>query len=349
MSRAISLKTEGNRTYLEGVRPLDWSTGEMCEFASALTRMVECVGEEVPYHSIMGVTGVAFRFTMGHELWNPGFYGFESVSADVHDLFRRAFDAVGYRYRWHPRGNRAEDLQRITDSISRGLAVMLRGHVVDASDWVLITGYESGGDILLGSSPYGGPNRFRGYDVIKDWHGQTREYLTLGAKCEALPLPLVYTEALQLAVELVRTPEIGGRHAGLKAYEVLASTLRNPEFAQEVEREDNGLWFRYLCVLCYNMMLDDHTSAAPFLRDAAQALPGGGTELLLAAEGYERSCELRYQLEDILKSDFSQEAQQRLLDPEVRERYAQTLLEIRDSDAQAVSHIEQSLVEARHD
>jgi len=167
---AISVKTEDNRTYLEGVKPLDWGTGEMCEFASALTRTLSCVGEDVPYHYVMGVTGVAFRFTMGRELWNPGFYGFEGVSSDVHDLIRRAFAAVGYGYRWYPKGDRADDLRRITDSIGRGVAVMLRGHVVDASDWALITGYEDTGETLFGSSPYGGANRFKGYDAMADWH-----------------------------------------------------------------------------------------------------------------------------------------------------------------------------------
>lgn len=51
-----------------------------------LTRTLACVGEAVPYHTVMGVTGVAFRFAMGPELWNPGFYGFENVAPDVQDL-----------------------------------------------------------------------------------------------------------------------------------------------------------------------------------------------------------------------------------------------------------------------
>ena len=49
----------------------------------ALLRTLACVGEEVPYHYVMGVTGVAFRFTFGPEHWNPGFYGFGGVGPDV--------------------------------------------------------------------------------------------------------------------------------------------------------------------------------------------------------------------------------------------------------------------------
>lgn len=92
------------RVVIGGVKPMTWADGEMCEFVSALTRTLACVGETVPNHYLLGLTGVAFRFTFGPELWNPGFYGFSAVSADVHDLIRRAFEAVGYEYHWQAAG-----------------------------------------------------------------------------------------------------------------------------------------------------------------------------------------------------------------------------------------------------
>ncbi|MCE5237903.1 hypothetical protein LLH23_05365 [bacterium] len=343
MPPSISLSTEDRRTYLEGVRPMDWGTGEMCEFASALTRTLECVGEEVPYHTITGVTGVAFRFTMGPELWNPGFYGFGGVSADVHDLIRRAFAAVGHAYAWHAAGDRASDWRRLTDSIDRGLAVMLRGHVVDASDWALITGYEDTGDILLGSSPYGGRDRFRGHDVILDWHERTKEYILLEERCERPPAATMYTEALQLAVALVRGEPARAPYTGLGGYQVLAAALREQESAERAERQEDGMWFRYLCLLCYEMMLDDHASAPPFLRDAAEALPSGTAELLQAASCYEQSHALRNELEGILPSNFPAEAQKRVLDLAVREQFAQAILRIREVEAQGIAHIERAL------
>jgi ribosomal-protein-alanine N-acetyltransferase len=331
------------RVVLSGVERMTWAGGEMCEFASALTRTLGCSGEAVPYHYVMGVTGVAFRFTFGPEHWNPGFYGFEGVSADAHDLIRRAFTAVGYEYHWYARGDRGEDLRRITGSIDRGVAVMLRGHVVDASDWALVLGYDKGGDILLASSPYCSSKAVDGYDAVEDWHAKTREYVILGEKLERPPVRDIYTEALRLAVKLVRTPQVGDRYTGLKAYEVLAATLREEEFPEESERKEDEPGFRYLCILCYNMMLDDHRSAAPFLQDAVEALPECRDELRRAADCYDRSCELRAQLEDILKSDFSPDAQRSILDAGVRERFAQQILEIRDSDAEAIAQIEAAL------
>ena len=346
MSSAIKVRTEGTRTYLEGVEPMDWGRGEMCEFASALTRTLACVGEEVPYHYVMGVTGVAFRFTFGPEHWNPGFYGFENVSGDVQDLVRRAFAAAGYSYSHHARGELAEDRQRITDSLKRGITVMLRGNVVDASDWALVGGYDTKGDVLFASSPYGRKEKpIPGLDAAPDWHAKTREYLILGDKCESPAPESIHTEALRLAVNLVRTPKVKGRHTGLKALEALALVLRNEEFPEESERKEDQPGFRYLCLLCYNMMLDDHKSAAPFLRDAANVLPNCRAELTEAAACYERACVVRDQLESILKSDFSQEAQKRVLDPNVREDFAATLLKIRDIEEEGISHIERALAE----
>jgi hypothetical protein len=342
MNTDIKIRTEGTRTYLEGIQPGFWEAGEMCEFASAFTCTLACVGEDVLYHYVLGVTGVAFRFTFGAELWNPGFYGFAGVAADVHDLVRRAFAAVGYGYHLHAKGDMADDLARIARSIANGVAVMLKGHVVDASDWVLITG--SDGDVLLGTSPYSSGDkgeRFKGYDVIREWHSKTVEYILLGEKGERPPAAGIYTDALRLAVDLVRTPQVADRITGLRAYEVLASALRGEEFT-----EDTLSW-RYLCLLCYNMMLDDHRSATPFLKDAAGVLPRCAPDLIEAAGRYGRSCELRDRLEGILPSNFSEEAQKRLLDPTVRDEYARVILEIRDAEESAISCIERALAVGR--
>ena len=342
--KQVKVRIDGTKVYLEGIQPMTWGGGQMCEFAAAMVRTLSCVGEDVPYHYVMGVTGVAFRFTFGPEHWNPGFYGFEGVSADVNDLIRRAFAAVGYTYTQHMKGDLAEDRQRITGSVDRGVAVMLRGHVVDASDWALVGGYDRDADVLFASSPYGRqPKPLPAYDAAPDWHTKTREYIILGAKGERPAPETIYTDALRLAVSLVRTPKVADRNTGLKALEVLASTLRNEAFPEDGEREEDKPGFRYLCLLCYNMMLDDHKSAPPFLRDAAKALPKCSAELIEAAACYERACGLRDQLEGSLKSDFSKEAQRRVLDPRAREEFAGTLLKIRDAEEEGISHIERAL------
>lgn len=54
-----TIKKEGSKVYLEGVRKVSWDTGEMCEFASALVSAMQCLGERVPYYYVMGTSGVA--------------------------------------------------------------------------------------------------------------------------------------------------------------------------------------------------------------------------------------------------------------------------------------------------
>lgn len=56
-----TIRKVGNQVVLEGVRKISWETGEMCEFASSLVSTMDCLGESIPYHYVMGISGVAFR------------------------------------------------------------------------------------------------------------------------------------------------------------------------------------------------------------------------------------------------------------------------------------------------
>ena len=77
--------------------------------------------------------------------------------------------------------------------------------------------------------------------------------------------------------------------------------------------------------------------------DAAEALPECSAELAEAAECYKRSLALRDQLEGILPSNFSQEAQQKLLDRSVRDAFSSVLLEIRDAEEAGIACIERAI------
>jgi hypothetical protein len=76
-----TVKREGSKVYIEGVRRLSWDTGEMCEFASALVAALEVRGERVAYPYVMGTSGAAFRFTLNPGAWNFGNYGIRNMTA----------------------------------------------------------------------------------------------------------------------------------------------------------------------------------------------------------------------------------------------------------------------------
>ncbi len=146
-------KIEDRKVYIEGVRKISWDTGEMCEFASTLTSALSCLGEEISYHYVMGTWGAAFRFTLNPGEWDFGNYGIRNISADPNEPIRRAIEAAGYEYTIYETGSRQEDTARITASIDRGVPV-LAFRVVGPSDFCILTGYDDGGDVLLGRSTY---------------------------------------------------------------------------------------------------------------------------------------------------------------------------------------------------
>ncbi|MEW6752841.1 MAG: hypothetical protein AB1505_17955 [Candidatus Latescibacterota bacterium] len=63
---------QGSRVYIEGVPRLTWASGEMSEFAAALRNVLQHRGDVVPYHFIMGTSGIAFRFVVRPQAWDPG-------------------------------------------------------------------------------------------------------------------------------------------------------------------------------------------------------------------------------------------------------------------------------------
>ena len=61
-----------------------------------------------------------------------------------------------------------------------GVGIMLRGNVVDASDWVLVGGYDRSNEALFGASPYGrGEKPLPKLDPMPDWKAKTEGYIVL--------------------------------------------------------------------------------------------------------------------------------------------------------------------------
>jgi len=83
---------EGKKVYIAGVSKLTWATGEMSEFASALRIVLEYLGEKVPYHFVMGTSGIAFRLVVSPVEWDPGNYKIRNFSTDPDEPIRRAFE-----------------------------------------------------------------------------------------------------------------------------------------------------------------------------------------------------------------------------------------------------------------
>ena len=119
------IKSAGGKVYIERVPKISWDTGEICEFASALASATSCLGEHIPYHYIMGTSGVAFRFTLNPGAWDFGNYSIRNMSADPYEPIRRAINATGYDYALsHQRqllgeGDEGDNCSRHTSGVRR--------------------------------------------------------------------------------------------------------------------------------------------------------------------------------------------------------------------------------------
>ncbi|MFC1718797.1 hypothetical protein ACFL6S_34415 [Candidatus Poribacteria bacterium] len=342
-----TIKKEGRKVYIEGVRKISWATGEMCEFASALTAALECLGEEISYHFAMGTSGVAFRFVMSPGEWNPGSYSIRNFSEDPNEPIHRAFEAIGYEFALFERTTKQDDMSRITNSIDRGIPVLAFG-VVGPSDCCIIAGYDEDGEVLLGWSTYQNipddhniPHDPTGYFRKPGWHEGLHGYILIGAKVEYWPLREIYLDALKWAVNLVRTPKVGDRCAGLEAYGVWAEEMTQEKHFPMGDKQ--VIASRYLGTSIYMTMLDDHRSAVPFLRQVIEKERDLAPGLSLAVDCYAEACRLRNSLDDYIKEDFSEEAQRRIADPDIRRAYAHIVLQIRDKEAEGIGHIERVL------
>jgi hypothetical protein len=318
----------------------------MCEFASSLISALKYMGEDVSYHYVMGVSGVAFRFIIDPGKWNPGNYGILGMAKDAYEPIRRAFDAVGYGYSIHAKSTAEEDGTLIMDSIDRGVPV-IAFRVVGPSDCSIITGYDDGGKVLLGWSTYQNipddhniPHDSTGYFRKPDWHDNLREegFILIGEKTERRSSRHIYRDALKWAVEVVRTPKVYDRYGGLEAYKVWADEMVQDRFFPKGAMAEIGQ--RYLSVLCNLMMLDDRRSAAEFLKLMAKDESDLAEGLHVATKCYEGICEMKNDLIDLVKDDFSAEAQRRIADHEIRRQYAEIIMRIRDKEEEAIGHIE---------
>jgi hypothetical protein len=342
-----TVKKEGTKVYIEGVRKVSWDTGEMCEFASALTAAMGSLGEDVAYQYVMGTSGAAFRFTLSPGEWEFGNYSIRNISADPNEPIRRAIEAIGYDYTICERASKQDDTARITTSIDKGIPV-LAYRVVGPSDCCIITGHDEGGEVLLGWSTYQDirvdhniPHDTTGYFRKPGWHERLDGYILIGSKKERPPQRAIYWDALKWAAHLMRTPEMDHKCTGLAALRVWAEEMTEEKYFPAGDEETLG--WRYVSTTINFTMLRDHGSAEMFLRQVAEDLPDFLPEISLAADCYGEVKRLRDKMGDLISDNFSEKAMKAIGDPDTRRSFADLILQIRDKEEEAVTHLEHLL------
>lgn len=310
------------------------------------------------YTYLMGVSGAAFRLS-----WRPGWHldnvEIMYMSDEPTAPFERAFQAVGREYEFlfpeEDRDTEAYWRERIVESIhGLGRPVLAFG-VVGPPECCIVTGYDEGGQVLIGWSYFQSFPEFNegvafepsGQFRKHDWFQDTQTPLIIGDKQPRPSLERIYKRALSWALKVTRTPETTAyhseRHNGLAAYEAWASQLADDK---EFESDDMAaLWERYMVHNdAVGLVAEGRWYAASFLRQVADYLPAASQPLLVAADHYEDEHDLMWQLwHRVGGVGFSEEHVRALADPEIRRQMVPIILQAREMDAAAADQIERAL------
>lgn len=312
------------------------------------------------YAFYLGVSGVASFLS-----WKPGWEDdnveIMYMSDDPRVPFDRAFQAVGYEYEIvgveADRDNEALSRRRIIESIQAGRPVLAFGPI-GPPEAAIVTGYDEGGDVLIGWSFFQNFPEFNagvefepsGQFRKRDWFSYPPgfSFIVIGQKQPRPPLSETYRRALEWMVQVARTPvTFGDRHNGLAAYTAWAEHLMHDE---DFPNDEAILRQRH----------DVHNSVVGIVAEArwlgSQFLIQASDpdilhyrmaeDLLHAAACYAAEHDLMWRLWDLAGGNGNPDAYRHFADPAVRRQMVPLIQQARDKDAQGIEYIMQALAKS---
>ena len=264
-------------------------------------------------------------------------------------------DSVGYDceiVRKEPgRDNEAVFRERIIASITQARRPVIVFGVVGPPEAAIITGYDAGGDVLIGWSFFQGMPEFSaglefepsGYFRKRDWFGDTESLVIIGEKREAPKLADVYKEALRWNIEIARRPEVNGIPNGWAAYTAWADALANddnfPAGDEATLRQRHSLH-----EMAVGTVAENRWYGGQFLLEAADHVHYSQIEdLFVAAARLAAEHDLMWQVWDAAGGNGNPDAWAKLAQPDVRRKIVPLILAARDKDMDAVAHLEHAL------
>jgi RNA polymerase sigma factor (sigma-70 family) len=326
---------------LDGVENVEWKKGCNC-FSGSVVSCMKFLKEDITYHFVAGVSGVAFHIQWA---WAPDNCAPEVTLGE--EIVRRAFWALGYEYtltedfeKSSPENSEDVWRQRIIKNINNGRPVIARG-VVGPPECCVIAGYAQEGDVLLGRSYFYKDSK--GYFRQADWYKNCFGILEIGKKIGAPPKRQIIHETLEWAIELARTPERNERATGFAAYDIWADALeRDEDFP-----EDNMEVLTLRCMATINdgfgYQADVRWAASEFLSSIADECGEADTDLKTAAKAYKEESDLHCQGMKLGPSCFApDEEKRRIADRKLRFEIAHLIREAGAKNRKAIEHIERA-------
>jgi len=348
---------------------------ESFAFPSCLRSCMEYSGEDLGYTRInvndrdwrldntyvylMGTTGCAFRLT-----WKPGWHldnpALMYMAEDPLAPYKKGLAALGYEYEIITReteqpdtaklNNEAYFRRRIIESIAGQGRPLIGNGVVGPPVDCLITGFDEGGDVLIGWSYFQKMKDFSadvefekdGTFRKKNWYKDTHRLIILGEKKHTTPLERVYREALQWALHLIHTPQVQDRHSGLAAYRAWAEAIRqDEEFTGKKVKE---LVHRYhVHQDAVGAIAEGRWYAYQFLQKVIADI-NVPEFLAKAAQCYDEQHSLMWQVWGLVGGPGASPQKAKMFaDSGIRKETAELILKAHDYELQAAAHIEETL------
>ncbi|HWI63027.1 MAG TPA: hypothetical protein VNT75_14360, partial [Symbiobacteriaceae bacterium] len=274
--------------------------------------------------------------------------------ADPRDIIRRAFAAAGYGYEVVEKTGAPDDeadyREKIKESLRAGRPVLAFG-VIGPPECCLITGFDAGGDVLIGWNYFQDHPLFGAGVALEpagqfrksDWFKDTHSIVIIGEKTQRPDDREIVRDCLGWALEVARTPAVFGRHSGFAAYSAWVKQLTD-DAAFATDNEDVLRQRHEVHHTQTGTLAELRAWAAQFLHHMADSEPELEDELRAAADCYNAEHDLMWKVWDLAGGHTNPRAHLNFAKPEVRRELIPVILRARELDEQAAGHLERALM-----
>ena len=331
-------------------------------FPSCLRAILEYHGDtRNDYVHLMGVSGAAFFLNWGG--WCGDNIALYYMSADLSAVFRHTFEAIGHKNDptpvpcGQPPAHAETIRERIIAEINAGRPCLSHG-VVGPPETCIVTGYDEGGDVLIGWSFFQtwaeASERLEfepcGYFRKRDWQPVTWDVMAVGEQKTQPDRKQAFREALAWGLQVARTARSWqGRANGIAAFDAWIEHLQQDDLIANWKRGDTDELPFNVHRDATDVIAEGRWYASRFLaRETPECMPYQASHLYAAASCYAREHELMWQVWENEGGIARGEAQRaKFADPDVRRRSAALIDQARNLDRQAADHIEAALGAAK--
>ena len=315
------------------------------------------------YAFLCSVSGAA-SFLSWKDGWHEDNAALTYLSAVPWAAERHILDAVGYEGEFLDVetgcDNEALFRERIMESIQRGMPALAYG-IVGPPEPSLITGYDDGGEVLIGWSFFQDETTEcepSGYFRVRDWFTNTERVLIIGDKKAKPLLAETCRTTLRWMIKVGSTPMVRPeadapeayqqRHNGLAAYDAWIAHLLCDE-NWPAEDEDTLKAHHMIHDWTVGSLAEARWYGAIFLAQdtdgfvAGPGKPGTQAEVLHAAACYAAEHDLMWAVWELAGGIGNPEGYKAMADGEKRRAMVEIIKQAREQDARALAHLECAL------